>query len=491
MPVLPTSPAPSESTPSIPSRVRYQVLAMVCGLSMITYLDRVCFGTAAPAIASELNLTSVADMKWVFTAFAIAYAIFEIPTGWWGDRIGPKKMLIRIVAWWSICTALTAVVGWKWAGITFGGLGTLITLRFLFGAGEAGAYPNIASVLRQWIPRHQWELAQGLVWMSGRIAGGLTPLIWALLVSGTAFTPSLMHWRTAFVLFGIIGLIWCVIFSIQFRNRPQEHPNVNQEELAMIGTTTASPATHHGPVPWKALLTNRSLWALCLMYSLINYGWAFNITYLPSYMEERFEVPRDDLIGAIYKGAPLWVGAIGCVAGGILVNTLSRRLGSRALGRRALGVMAMLLCAACWIGAREATNVHLFCLFVAASGFGIDLTLGAAWATCQDLGRRNTAVVAACMNTIGTLGTAFATWITGTVIQSFIASKSATLQTPISELSPSIIREATLSGYQAVFLTTVGGFLIAAVCWLLIDPDHVIDTPEHSDPQSDPQPASV
>ena len=129
------------------TRVRYAVLAFVCALSMITYLDRVCFGQVAPILASELSLDSVADLKWAFTAFALAYAIFEIPSGWLGDIWGPRSTLLRIVVWWSACTALTGVVGLKFGSIMLGGLATLIVLRFLFGMGEAGAYPNITRAL--------------------------------------------------------------------------------------------------------------------------------------------------------------------------------------------------------------------------------------------------------------------------------------------------------------------------------------------------------
>src|SRR4051794_34851982 len=183
------------------SRIRYQVLLLACCLSALTYLDRACFGVAAPTIVKEFGLDSVADLKWAITAFAIAYGLFEIPTGWWGDRYGPRRVLIRIVLWWSFFTALTGLVGWRMAGVTLGELATLIAVRFLFGAGEAGAFPNIARALQNWFPPHARARAQGCVWMSARLMGGLTPLVWTLLVAGTGYTPSLLSWRAAFVLF--------------------------------------------------------------------------------------------------------------------------------------------------------------------------------------------------------------------------------------------------------------------------------------------------
>ena len=457
-----------------PTRVRYRVLAFVCGLSMITYLDRVCFGTAAPEIAEELGLSGSADLKWAFTAFSIAYGIFEIPTGWLGDRLGPRGVLIRIVAWWSICTALTGVVGMRLGGVVLGGLGTLIVLRFLFGAGEAGAYPNITRALHNWFPMQQWEFAQGTVWMSGRLMGGLTPLIWAKLVADDSSTGSVLSWRGAFLLFGAIGLAWCAAFAVWFRNRPQDHPDANEAELALVASELRAETTHAG-VPWRALATNRSLIALCIMYALITYAWVFNITYLPDYLQKRYGVSRSDEIAALYIGAPLWIGAAGCFLGGFVVDGLARRLGDRRRARRALGMSAMTVCAASWVGAAMAPNMHVFCLLLSLSAFSIDLTLGSCWATCQDLGRRHAAVTAACMNMIGTFGAAIAGWLTGTIVQYSIDARAAGLQVLANDLPQPERLTAELAGYDMVFWSNVGAFVIAAICWRLIDPRHGLE----------------
>ena len=442
------------------------VLALVCTLSMITYLDRVCFGMAAPSLAKDLNLNSVAELKWAFTGFAIAYAIFEVPTGWLGDRLGPRSMLIRIVVWWSACTTLTGLVGIQVGGWTLGGLGTLIVLRFLFGAGEAGAYPNITRVLYNWFPAHRWEFAQGLVWMSGRLAGGATPLIWAVLVGGTGGSSPLLSWRGAFVLFGLIGLVWCVLFAALFRNHPDKANSAKETESPEVPLSPGTEIIGHASVPWRALFTNRSVLALCAMYSLINYGWAFNITYLPSYLDQRFGIADSDLLGAVYKGAPLWVGAVGCLTGGLIVGFFSRKLGSRSNGRRAVGILAMLVCMFCWLGACVAPNIHVFCFCVSLAAFCIDCTLGAIWATCQDLGREHTAVTAACMNTIGTMGAALAGWATGTIIQQTVARRAAEQSVPLSK---TLEQAALLDGYQFVFLTYAAVYAIAAAIWLFID----------------------
>jgi ACS family glucarate transporter-like MFS transporter len=448
-----------------PTRVRYGVLGLLCGLSMITYFDRVCFATAASGMAQDLGLEGKEQLKWAHTAFAIAYGAFELPAGWLGDRWGPRGTLLRIVIWWSLFTAITGLVGMTVGSLTLGGLTTLIVVRFLFGAGEAGAYPNIARAIHNWFPMQRWEVAQGYVWMSGRIAGGITPLLWAILVSGTAFSSPLVHWRGVFFVFGALGLVWCAVFAYWFRDRPSDHPAVNAAERALIGSTWQPHS--HSRIPLRAMLTNRSLWALCLMYSLINYGWFFNVSYLPGYLKDRFDLPDGDLVGAIYKGAPLWFGAVGCVAGGIIVNTLSRRLGDRRRARQVVGFGAMLTCATAWYCVYQATNVHLFCLSISIAAFSVDLTLGAAWATCQDLGRQHAAVTAACMNTVGTVGAALAAWLTGAIVERYVKRQGLLSESGI--LSAIDKHVAAMAGYQAVFSTYAAVYIIAALCWCFIN----------------------
>jgi MFS transporter, ACS family, glucarate transporter len=468
------------------TRVRYGVLALVSVLSMITYLDRACFGVAAPIIASELSLPSVADLKWVFTAFAIAYAVFEIPAGWLGDVWGPRSTLIRIVIWWSLFTALTGVVGLKYGSTIIGGLGTLIVLRLLFGAGEAGAYPNITRALHNWFPADRAATAQGWVWMSGRLAGGLTPLIWMLLVAGTSWTAPIVSWRGAFLMFGLVGVIWCVVFALFFRNHPRTHRLVNQAELQEIERNKET-AEAELVIPWASFLRSTNLYLLCLMYFCMVYGWYFNITYLPSYLRNRYQLEPSSVVTAIYQGAPLWIGALSCLAGGLVVDWLMRRTGNRRKSRRILGVTAEGMCALCWLAATLAPNVHLFVAAVALAALCNDMTLASAWATCQDIGQRFTAVTSACMNTIGTVGAALSGWMTGSLIQYSLASRAAGLQLSLADLSASEKRDAELTGFQYSFLSYVGVYIVSMLCWRFIDADKpIVSEPKSSRSRVEP-----
>ena len=200
-----------------PTRARYWVIVFAIILAVIQYIDRVCISQAAPAISEDLGLTPK-QMGYIFSAFTLAYALFEIPTGWLGDKIGARKVLIRVVLWWSFFTAAT---GWMWNHLS------MVVTRFLFGAGEAGCFPNLTKALSAWLPTRDRTRAQALMWMGARWGGAAAPL---LVVAVMSFTS----WRVAFSIFALLGLGWAVVFSLWFRDNPRAHPGVNAAELALL-----------------------------------------------------------------------------------------------------------------------------------------------------------------------------------------------------------------------------------------------------------------
>ena len=464
------SPGLVTKTAAPPTRVRYGVLAFACSLAAITYLDRLCIGSAAEKeyLPAALGVSGSADLRWVFTAFSLAYAIFEVPTGWLGDVFGPRATLIRIVIWWSFFTALTALAGVQVAGLTLVGLTTLVVIRFLFGMGEAGAFPNITRALHNWFPLTERGMAQGYVWMSGRLMGGLTPLIWAALVVWGG-----LNWRFAFVLFGLTGLVWCTAFAAWFRNRPEEKEGVNPAELALIRAGTAGATEQaHANVPWGDLLRSWNLWAICLMYFLMSYPWYFNVNYLPSYLEEMHEVSPKSGLGAFYKGGPLILGAAGCLLGGWLTDTYIRRTGGRKWGRRVFGMLGHGICVPLYLYCLIAPSAWTFALALGLTGFFNDLAMGSAWATCQDIGRRHAAIVAGCMNTIGNLGGAVSSWVIGDLIlrsrEGYLTAHGIAAdgfaKLPLAEKAA-----AHLSGYEWNFITFAVMYAGAVLLWLCID----------------------
>jgi MFS transporter, ACS family, glucarate transporter len=419
-------------TPSpAPTRVRYTVLAFFCVLSMITYIDRAFWGSAQEDIRGELGLKTVADLAIALWAFQLAYALFEVPTGYLGDRYGPRKTLIRVVLWWSFFFCLTTLVGYEIWGVALvgaTGLAVLVAFRFLFGMGEAGAYPNMARGLYNWFPLSQRGTAQGAVWMSARFMGGLTPLIWLCLVDKEVFG---LNWKTGFWIFGGIGLVWCLAFALWFRNTPEEHPAVNQAERDLIATGRGAEPIHGG-VPWGKIVRSRNLWYLCGMYVCINYGWYFFMYFLPDFLKKQFAgeavTLNDRIVMALMAGGPLLVGVVGCVLGGILTDRYVRRTGDRKWGRKLYGVIGFTAASICYVIAIFGAvnqNMWVFALGVAGAGFSSDLTMGSAWAICQDIGRRYAAIVSGFMNMIGNLGGVATIVVTAYIMKVQVATKQA------------------------------------------------------------------
>jgi ACS family glucarate transporter-like MFS transporter len=448
-----------------PTYVRYGVLAFACTLSMITYLDRASIGVAEKDIREALGLNSVADLWMALAAFNLAYAVFEVPTGWLGDVFGPRRTLIRIVLWWSLFTALTGLAGIRIAGVVMVPFAVLVGIRFLFGIGEAGAYPNITRALHNWFPPQERGLTQGAVWMAGRLTGGLTALIWMLVVVKAG-----VSWRAAFWLFGGLGLVWGLLFALRFRNRPEDKPGVNEAERDLIRAGVGHESDKAAPaVPWGQLLRSRTLWALCLMYFCMSYGWYFNLNYLPAYLEEQFGVDKGDWIGSLYKGGPLIFGAAGCLLGGFLTDRYIRRTGDRRWGRRLLGMFGHGVCVPLYLYCLMAPSAFAFALALALTGFFNDLAMGSAWAACQDVGRKHAAIVAGCMNTIGNLGGFVATVATGRILEMTRDAYAQAHGLGAETMQGEALKAALLPGYQLNFIIYAAVYAVAVFLWLGID----------------------
>ena len=309
-----------------PSRVRGRVLTFAFLLTVITYLDRVCISVAAPAMMADLHL-SVLQMSAVFSAFIVAYSLFEIPSGWLGDVRGPRRVLTRIVLWWSAFTMLTGSVQ---------GFRSLVAVRFLFGAGEAGAFPNIIRSFARWFPLRERGRASGVMFLGSRLGGMLSAPIALLLINR-------LGWRASFVVFGAVGFVWAAAWSRWYRDSPSDHPAVNAEELAWIQQDGGRPDGPAAPTPWRALLTSRSVWAICAMYSAYGYGLYFYLTWLPTYLIS--ELGFSALGGGFFASLPFLLAGIADVAGGWLTDRLARDYGLRA-ARCGLGFTAFLTTAA-------------------------------------------------------------------------------------------------------------------------------------------------
>jgi nitrate/nitrite transporter NarK len=229
------------------------------------------------------------------------------------------------------------------------------------------------------------------------------------------------------------------------------------------------------------LLGSVNLWCLCLMYFCGAYAWYFNITYLPSFLENQYGVEKDSIVGAIYKGGPLWMGAISCLVGGYLSDRFIRITGNRKWGRRLFGVLGYSLCGLCFLGCLVARTQFTFFLAISLAAFWNDLTMGASWATCQDIGRRYAAIVAGCMNTVGNLGGAVAGWLTGEFLNLTLEAHAARLGVPVEQLDRAAKFAGMRPGYDIGFVTFAAVCGIAVLLWLRIDATKPV-APEAVDP---------
>jgi MFS family permease len=410
-----------------PTRVRYGVLGWACALSMITYIDRVCIKEVGDDIMMALGLTSF-QLGLAFSAFALSYSLFEVPSGWLGDRYGPRRVLTRIVICWSVFTALTGVA-WN--------LVSLVTIRFFFGAGEAGAYPNTARALRNWFPYVQRGRAQGLLWMFGRWGGAFAPA----LISVSAL---LFGWRGAFLLFGVLGLAWVIGFAASFRDSPREHPRINEAEIALI-ESEANGASQAAALSWPHMLTSLNLWLLCLMYYCSNSGWCFFITWDRKYFVEVLRLSGLPLLVA--TTGPLFFGGCACLLGGFLTDRQVRIWGRR-WGRTLQGVVACLLAASFFLLALATTNAILAVSALCIASFVKDFAMAASWSTCLDIGHRYSGTVAGFMNGVGNLGT-----VVSPPVVAFLAGED---------------------NWQVALIYSAVMFVISAGCWVFINPRRVI-----------------
>jgi len=412
------------------THVRYRVVALATGLGMITYLDRACIATLAPGIMRDLGLSTV-QMGYAFTVFQLAYALFEIPTAWWADRRGTRSVLSRIVLWWSALTAATA------AAFNYP---MLLAIRFLFGMGEAGAWPCVARTFARWIPVRERGRVQGVFFAGAHLVGGLTPtlVLWFL---------TFMSWRAIFVTFGTVGLVWVTIWHTWFRNDPSEHPSVSDAELRTIVAERPPDSGHAaGWEYWKRLIRNRNMLAMCIMYVPNCMIFYFCITWLPTYLKQRHGFDATSL--GIFAGLPLIVSMPGDLLGGLVTDRLAARYGLR-IGRCGLGAVAYVVAGVALLAAAvSSTPVLAASLIAVATGMTM-FTLGAAWGTVIELGRNHVGVVGATMNSVGNLAAMLNPLIVAYSVQWF--------------------------GNWNIPLYLMGGlFLVGAVCWMLVDPEQPV-----------------
>ncbi len=384
-----------------PTRTRWWILILISLMYLICYMDRSNISVAQPEIARQFHLSKSA-MSLVLAAFTWAYALGQVPAGWLGDHFGAKKVLTIIMSWWSAAAMMTG------AAI---GLGSLFGARFLLGVGEAGAFPVASRGMLLWFPRSERGRIQGITHFFSRFAVAVTPFVAGSII--IAF-----GWRAIFYIFGSLGILWAIVFSALYQDRPEHHPAVNATELGQIRGVDERglPRTFvfdRQPAPWRRILLSSNMWFVAVGYACFFFGTNFYLTWYPTYLREHRHLSLTSL--GFWGSVPLFAGMIGDITGGTVSDLIFRRRKNARLARRAVAAPGFLLAALFVIPAALTSDPTTSILCLAASFFFLEWVIGPAWAVPMDIGGKFSGTVTGVMNMVGAIGGSLAAIVYGTL----------------------------------------------------------------------------
>lgn len=375
---------------------RNYVLLLLVLIGIITFLDRINISVAGVSIMEDLNLNEE-QWGWTLSAFILSYGLFQVPLGWWGDRAGQRKVLSVIVLWWSLFTIFTGMAG---------GFASLIIIRFMFGIGEAGAYPCMTGSIGRWFPKKETAKAQGFIWAASRVGGALTPFIVIPVIIG-------LGWRMAFYILGSLGFIWVAIWYFWYRDNPAKKKGISKEELREIEIIPFE--AEKAKTPWKEILSKKQFWILLAMYWFYAWGSWFFFSWFPTFMEAGRGFAKNELTYAV--AAPFFMSMLGNIFGGYLSDRFSVKYGLK-IGRKILGVGALLASSVfMFLAGFIPGKLQVFIFLTLCFGV-IDLMLPSAWAICIDVGKKFGGTVSAAMNTAGNLGGFVCAIVFGSLVKS-------------------------------------------------------------------------
>lgn len=402
------------------------VVGLLILLFAITYLDRVCISVAGPRIQSELHISPI-GWGWVTGIFILSYGLFEIPTGALGDRIGPRRVLTRIVLWWSVFTAAT---GAMW------GLYPLLLIRFLFGAGEAGAFPNSSIVISRWFPPSQRATMFGVILMSSQLGGAIAPLL---------VVPIQLHfgWRASFYAFGALGVFWAIIWYWWFRDTPAEKLGLNQESKSQ---DIVLPRISHR-LPWRNAMRSQSVLAILGLTFCYVYVFNFFQTWFHTFLVEGRAFSE---AGLLLSAMPFAVGACANLSGGRVSDLLVRSYGLKH-GRRMSGVVALALAGMFTIAAMLTRQQVLTVVFLTIVYGAICFQQSALFGVCLDIGPECAGAVVGLMNTAAQIG-----GLVGSVTFGYIVAR--------------------FGSYNAPFIPMAVVLFVGALFWLKVDASQALHT---------------
>ncbi|MEM1085806.1 MAG: MFS transporter [Verrucomicrobiota bacterium] len=400
-------------------------------ISLLLYIDRTCIQVAGDAIKSDLDLSDE-QFGWILAIFTLGYALAQTPSGIAADRYGPRKLLAGVIAIWSALTAATA------AGFNFV---SMMVVRFLFGAGEAGAFPGMARATLTWIPTKERGLVTGINFSASRLGGAfsLPLMVWLIDTFG---------WRGSFLILGAFGVVFALVWWIWFRDSPEEHTGVDPEELAYIVENRQKIEVEAGvPDPrFGELIANRNVLLLMGQYFCSNFTFFFCLSWLFKHVKSTYDLSASD--AGMLAALPLIGGACGNCFSGWLVDFLFKKKGLVASRRIPAMIGFLLATVGLLVSLRMETAIPAV-IFLTIAVFGADMTLSPSWSSCVDIGGRTAGAVSGTMNMAGNLGS-FVTTLAFPYLMAWFGSS-----TPF-------------------FFIAAGLNAVAIVLWLMIKPQQAL-----------------
>jgi ACS family D-galactonate transporter-like MFS transporter len=385
------------------SKVRWVVAGLMWSAIAINYIDRTVLSAAAPHLQSEFHLGAM-EMGIVMSAFFWSYALLQLPAGMLADRFGQKIVLGMAVFWWSLATAVTGLAS---------GFKSLVALRVMLGVGEAGSYPSNAGIATRWFPRQERATVAGIFDSGSKLGGAIAlPLI--------AWLLAVFDWKVTFAITGALGLVWCVVWVLVFKNSPADHRRVSASELAYIRADEEAPRQNGAAladVPWYRLFAHRNIWAMCIGFFMINYNSYFFITWLPTYLVKERGMSMMEM--GFMASLPLILSMVVEIFAGWASDRVyaSGRLSLTAT-RKLFLIIGLLMASSIGFAAFAASPLVAVALLCVAKS-GTTVAASQVWALPGDVAPRNmVSRVAGIQNTVSNMGGVVGPVVTGAIVGS-------------------------------------------------------------------------
>jgi ACS family glucarate transporter-like MFS transporter len=350
------------------------VLALLCLMYFLTYIDRVNVSTAAAGFAKEFGFTNT-QIGTVFSGFAFSYLLFQVIGGWVSDRFGVRRTLIACGIVWSVATILTGFAVGFW---------TLVAARVLLGFGEGATFPAATAAMARWVSKEKRGFAQGITHSAARIGNAIAPFIVVLLMTTYG-------WRASFYVAGAISLLWVILWSFTFTEHPKDHPRITAEELREL----PEPVPHVTALPWGRLFMR--MLPVTIVYFC--YGWTLwlFLSWIPLYFLHSFNL--DLKKSAIFASSVFFAGVIGDTLGGVVTDRILVRTGSVRKARSYMVSVCMLLTLLTMLPMLFSHNLTVSVVCLSAGFFFAEMTIGPMWAIPMDVASEYAGTASGMMNT--------------------------------------------------------------------------------------------